>query len=50
MLTELQGQIERITFINEENSFTIAKVKVPGQRELATVVGTWWLSRREKSS
>lgn len=39
MLTELQGQIERITFINEENSFTIAKVKVPGQRGLATVVG-----------
>ena len=39
MLTELQGQIERITFSNEENSFTIAKVKVPGQRGLATVVG-----------
>ncbi|MFB3142424.1 MAG: ATP-dependent RecD-like DNA helicase, partial [Acidobacteriota bacterium] len=39
MLTELQGQIERITYTNEENRFTIAKVKVPGQRELATVVG-----------
>ena len=39
MLTELQGQIERITYINEENSFTIAKVKVPGQSGLATVVG-----------
>ena len=39
MLTELQGQIERITYTNEENQFTIAKVKVPGQRGLATVVG-----------
>ena len=39
MLTELQGQIERITYTNEENRFTIAKVKVPGQRGLATVVG-----------
>jgi len=41
MLTELQGQIERITYINEENRFTIAKVKVPGQRGLATVVGNF---------
>jgi exodeoxyribonuclease V alpha subunit len=30
MLAEIQGQIERITFTNEENGFTIAKVKVPG--------------------
>lgn len=28
MLTDLSGQIERITFTNEENGFTIAKVKV----------------------
>ena len=40
MPTELTGQIERITFTNEENSFTIAKVKVPGRRDLVTVVGT----------
>jgi exodeoxyribonuclease V alpha subunit len=39
MLVELQGQIERITFINEENGFTIARVKVYGQRDLVTVVG-----------
>jgi len=39
MLIELQGQIERITYTNEENRFTIAKVRVPGQRGLATVVG-----------
>jgi exodeoxyribonuclease V alpha subunit len=39
MLTDLSGQIERITFTNEENGFTIAKVKVRGQRDLVTVVG-----------
>jgi exodeoxyribonuclease V alpha subunit len=39
MLAELQGQIERITFTNEENGFTIAKVKVPGRHELVCVVG-----------
>jgi len=39
MPTTLNGQIERITFANEENGFTIAKVKVPGRRDLVTVVG-----------
>ncbi len=39
MLTTLNGQIERITFSNEENGFTIAKVRVRGRRELVTVVG-----------
>lgn len=37
--TILVGQIERITYTNEENGFTIAKVKVQGQRDLVTVVG-----------
>jgi exodeoxyribonuclease V alpha subunit len=37
--TELRGQIERITFTNEENGFTIARVKVYGRKELVTVVG-----------
>jgi exodeoxyribonuclease V alpha subunit len=40
MLAELQGQIERITYINEENGFTIAKLKVYGQRDLVTIVGS----------
>lgn len=40
MPAELTGQIERITFTNEENGFTIAKVKVSGRHELVTVVGT----------
>jgi hypothetical protein len=39
MLAGLQGQIERITYINEENGFTIARVKVYGQRDLVTIVG-----------
>lgn len=39
MLVDLQGQIERITYTNEENGYTIARVKVFGQRELVTVVG-----------
>ena len=39
MLTDLSGQIERITFTNEANGFTIAKVKVQGKQDLVTVVG-----------
>jgi exodeoxyribonuclease V alpha subunit len=39
MLTDLQGQIERITYTNDENGFTIAKVKVYGRRDLVTVAG-----------
>lgn len=39
MLIDLQGQIERITYTNEENGFTIAKVKVPGRQDLVCVVG-----------
>ena len=35
----LQGQIERITYTNDENGYTIAKVKVQGHRGLVTVVG-----------
>ena len=40
MLTELCGQIEKIAFTNEENGFTIARVKVHGSHGLVTVVGT----------
>jgi len=41
MPTDLQGQIERITYTNEENGYTIARVKVYGQRDLVTVVGNF---------
>ena len=39
MLVDLQGQIERITYTNEENGYTVAKLKVYGQRDLVTIVG-----------
>ncbi|NPU86279.1 MAG: ATP-dependent RecD-like DNA helicase [Syntrophaceae bacterium] len=38
-LTDLQGQIERITFTSEETGYTVAKVKVYGRRELVTIIG-----------
>ncbi len=40
ILVYLQGQIERITYANDENGYTIAKLKVYGQKDLVTVVGT----------
>ncbi len=40
MPTTLSGQIERITFTNEETGFTIARVKIAGRHEPVTVVGT----------
>jgi exodeoxyribonuclease V alpha subunit len=39
MLADLKGQIERITYSNDETGYTIAKVKVYGLRDLVTVVG-----------
>ena len=38
-LVDLQGQIERVTYTNDENGYTIAKLKVYGQRDLVTIVG-----------
>ncbi len=39
VLVELTGQIEHITFFNEDSGYTVAKVKVHGQWDLVTVVG-----------
>ncbi|RJP82739.1 MAG: ATP-dependent RecD-like DNA helicase [Desulfobacteraceae bacterium] len=39
MLTDLKGQIERLTYYNEETGYTIAQVKVTGQSDLVTIVG-----------
>ena len=36
---KLQGALERVTFHNEENGFSVLKVKVRGQRDLITVIG-----------
>ena len=38
-LERIRGQIERITFQNEENGFTVAKMKVQGKKDLVTVTG-----------
>ena len=36
---ELRGQVERITYTNEETGYTVARVRVRGQKDLVTVVG-----------
>ena len=38
-LVELRGQLERITYTDDESGYTIAKLKVYGRRELVTIVG-----------
>lgn len=38
-MEKLSGIVERITFVNEENGFSVIKIKVTGQAELVTVVG-----------
>ena len=40
MLVELRGQIERITYTNEENGYTIARLRVGGYKDPVTAVGT----------
>ena len=35
----LEGHVERITYSDQESHFTIAKLKLKGQRELVTVIG-----------
>ncbi len=36
---KLKGQIERITYNDEQTGYTVAKVKIYGRRDLVTVVG-----------
>ncbi len=38
-LTELSGQIERITFTSEETGYTVARIRVYGRKDLVTVIG-----------
>jgi exodeoxyribonuclease V alpha subunit len=40
MIVELRGELEKITYVNEVNNFTVAKVKVKGQKELVPIVGS----------
>lgn len=39
-LTRLRGQIERVTYADEESGFVVARVRVPGRRDPVTVIGT----------
>ena len=36
----LSGSVERVTFYSEESGYCVLRVKVRGQRDLVTVVGT----------
>lgn len=37
-LSKIEDQIERITFANEENGFTVAKLKTKGEKNWVIVV------------
>ena len=39
-MEEINGHIERITFQNPENGYTVARLKERGKKDLTTVVGT----------
>jgi exodeoxyribonuclease V alpha subunit len=39
-VTELKGQIERITYCNEETGYTVARLKAEGRAGLVTIVGS----------
>ncbi len=39
-MEHLEGLVERVTFFNEQNGFAVLRVKVRGQRDLVTVLGS----------
>src|ERR1035437_6548983 len=58
---EIAGLVEQVTFFNEDSGFAVLRVKVRGQRELVTVLGSvpavsagerltakgWWVRDKE---
>jgi hypothetical protein len=36
----LSGNVERVTYHNEENGFAVLRVKVKGHKDLVSVIGT----------
>ncbi|MCL4558600.1 MAG: ATP-dependent RecD-like DNA helicase [Deltaproteobacteria bacterium] len=40
MFIEIKGTVERVTYYNAENNYTIAKLKVSGRHDLVTAAGT----------
>jgi len=41
MAEQIQGRVERITFHNEENGYSILKLKTVGRRDPVTVIGSF---------
>ena len=39
-MEQVEGQVERVTFFNEQNGFAVLRVKVRGHRDLVTVLGS----------
>lgn len=39
-LSDLEGQIERVTYCNEETGYCVLQIRIRGRRELTTVVGS----------
>jgi exodeoxyribonuclease V alpha subunit len=39
-MAEIKGQIERVTYFNEENGYVIARLKAEGRTGLVTIVGS----------
>ncbi len=39
-MEQIEGQVERVTFFNEQNGFAVLRVKVRGQRDLVTLLGS----------
>jgi exodeoxyribonuclease V alpha subunit len=40
-LEHLQGVVERVTYHAEDSGYTVARLNVPGQRDLITIVGSF---------
>jgi exodeoxyribonuclease V alpha subunit len=38
--THLEGSVERVTFYNAENGFSVLRLRVRGRREPVSIVGT----------
>ncbi len=41
MAEELTGQVDRVTYTNQENGFSVLRLRVAGRRDPVTVVGTF---------
>lgn len=41
MAEQIRGLVERVTFSSEEDGYSVLKVKIPGRRDLVTVVGSF---------